>query len=104
MFELRGRRPSNRNAPFNVDWWNMKFFVEFQLKPGNKKQMMEAFDVRGPNRNPGVALRGAWIGKNEEVIYVLAESDDEDLLVKAAQTWGKYGDYEITPVMDLEQY
>jgi hypothetical protein len=82
----------------------MKFFVEFQLKPGNKKQVMELFELRGPNRNPGVSLRGAWIGKSEEVIFVLAESEDEEQLVKAAQSWGSYGDYEITPVIDLDQY
>ena len=82
----------------------MKFFVEFELKPGNKNKMIEAFELRGSNRNPGVTLRGAWIGKNEEVVFVLAESDNEDLLVKAAQSWGEYGDYKITPVIDLEQY
>ena len=82
----------------------MKFFVKFQLKPGNKKKLLELFELRGPNRNPGVTLKGAWIGKKEEVIYVLAESDDETLLVNAAQAWGQCGDYEITPVIDLEQY
>jgi Domain of unknown function (DUF3303) len=82
----------------------MKFFVEFQLKPGNKMKVLELFELRGPNRNPGVTLKGAWIGKNEEVIYVLAESEDDTLLVNAAQAWGKFGDYEITPVIDLEQY
>jgi uncharacterized protein DUF3303 len=82
----------------------MKFFVEFQLKPGNKKKVMDVFELRGPNRNLGVTLQGAWIGKNEDVIYVLAESSDEALLVKAAQSWGKYGDYQITPVIALEQY
>jgi len=82
----------------------MKFFVEFQLKPGNKQKIMEAFELRGPNRSPGVTLQGAWTAKNEEVIYVLAESADEALLVNAAQSWRKYGDYQITPVIDLDQY
>jgi hypothetical protein len=82
----------------------VKFFVQFQLKPGNKKKLMEAFELRGPNRNPGVTLQGAWIGKSEEVIFVLAESVDEDHLVKTAQSWGQFGDYQITPVIDLDQY
>ena len=82
----------------------MKFFVEFQLKPGNKTKIMEAFELGGPNRNPGVTLQGVWIAKNEEVIYVIAESADEALLINAAQSWGKYGDYQITPVIDLDQY
>src|SRR3954468_19967649 len=54
--------------------WIMKFFVEFQLKPGNKEKVLELFELQGPNRKPGVTFKGAWIGKNEEVIYVLAES------------------------------
>jgi hypothetical protein len=82
----------------------MKFFIEFQLKPGNKKKVMELFEQQGPNRNPGVSLRGAWIGKNEEVIFVLAEAADEELLAKAGQVWRSYGDYEVTPVIDLDQY
>jgi hypothetical protein len=82
----------------------MKFFVEFQLKPGNKKKAMGTFELRGPNRNPGVSLQGAWIGKNEEVIFVLVESTNETLLVNAANSWGQFGDYQITPVIDLEQY
>ena len=82
----------------------MKFFVEFQLKPGNKSKVSELFELRGPNRNPGVTFNGAWIGKNEEVVYVLAESADEALLLNAAKPWGEFGDYTITPVIDLEQY
>ena len=67
----------------------MKFFVEFQLKPGNKTKIMEAFELRGPNRNPGVTPQGAWIAKNEEVIYVLAESADEDTPRKCCPVLGK---------------
>jgi hypothetical protein len=82
----------------------MKFFVTCQLKPGNKKKVMEAFELRGPNRNPGVAFRGAWIGKGEEVIFVLAECANEELLHKAAEGWGDFGEYEITPVIDFDEY
>lgn len=82
----------------------MKYFVQFKFKPGNKQKMMEAFELLGPNRNPGVRLLGAWIAKNEEAIYAIAESNDDDLLGKAAQFWGGFGDYEITPVIDLDQY
>ena len=82
----------------------MKFFVEFELKPGNKEKLVEAFELRGPNRNPGVTFLGAWIGKNEEVIFVLAESPNDELLAKAAQSWGQYGDYQITPVIALDEY
>lgn len=35
---------------------------------------------------------------------MLAESEDETLLVNTAQAWGMFGDHEITPVIDLEQY
>jgi hypothetical protein len=82
----------------------MKFFVEFQLQPGNKRKVLELFELRGPSRNPGVALKNAWIAKNDEVIYVLAESEDETHLVNAAKAWGEFGAYKITPVIDLEQY
>ena len=82
----------------------MKFFVQFKLKPGNKQKVLELFELRGPNRNPGVTLKGAWIGKKEDVIFVLAESDDETILENAAQEWGQFGEYQITPVIDLEQY
>ncbi len=82
----------------------IKFFVEFQLNPGNKGKVLALFELRGPNRHPGVELKNAWIGKKEEVIFVLAESADETLLLNAAKAWGEFGAYKITPVIDLDQY
>jgi hypothetical protein len=34
----------------------------------------------------------------------LLQSESEALLVTAAQEWQKFGDCQITPVIDLEQY
>src|SRR6266550_5458735 len=53
----------------------MKFMVEFSVKPGDKNKAAQAFEQRGPNRNPGVAFRGAWIGQNADVVFALVESD-----------------------------
>ena len=39
----------------------MKYMVEFRLKPGSKSKAVEYFESRGPNRNPGVTFRGAWV-------------------------------------------
>ncbi len=82
----------------------MKFFVQFKSKPDTKERALEAFEIRGPNRNPGVTFLGAWIGRNEDVIFVLAESIDEAHLVDAAKSWNKYGDYKITPVVAYDEY
>jgi hypothetical protein len=82
----------------------MKYIVEFRVQPGNKNKAFEAFEQRGPSRNPGVAFRGAWIGKHEDVIFVLAESSDEALVREAAKTWSESGDFRLTEVIDVEQY
>lgn len=82
----------------------MKFIVEFRLKPGSKNKVMETFESRGPNRSPGVVFREAWVGTMSEVIFVLAESENESLVAKAAQSWGEHGDYKITPVTNVEQF
>jgi len=82
----------------------MKFFVQLKLKPGTKEKVLEAFELRGPNRNPGVTLLGAWIGKNDDVIFVLVESTDEAHLLDAAKSWSAFGDYKITPVMAYDEY
>ena len=82
----------------------MKFMVELKLIPGSTRQAVEAFEQRGPNRSPGVAMRGAWVGTGEDFIFALVESDDESLVLKASQAWADVGDCEIHPVIDIEQF
>jgi hypothetical protein len=82
----------------------MKFMVEFSIKPGNKDKAIQAFEQRGPNRSPGVTYRGAWIGKNSEVVFVLVESADESLVTSAAKSWTESGQFRVTQVIDLEQF
>jgi Protein of unknown function (DUF3303) len=82
----------------------MKFMVEFRVKPGSKNKAVEAFELRGPNRNPGVTFRGAWVGARSDVVYVLIESTDDAQVSKAAQSWAEHGEYQITQVIDVEQY
>jgi Domain of unknown function (DUF3303) len=82
----------------------MKFMVEFSVKSGDKNKAVQAFEQRGPNRNPGVTLQGAWIGKNTDVVFALVESADESLVTSAAKSWTETGSFRITPVIDLEQF
>jgi hypothetical protein len=82
----------------------MKFIVEFRLKPGSKNKVMEIFETRGPSRNPGVLFRQAWIGTRSDLVFVLAESDSEPLVASVADSWSEHGDYQIHPVIDIEQF
>jgi gamma-glutamyl-gamma-aminobutyrate hydrolase PuuD len=82
----------------------MKFMVEFRVNAGSKNKVVEAFEQRGPNRNPGVTFHGAWIGKNSDVVFALVESADESLVTSAAKSWTEFDDYRITPVIDVEQF
>lgn len=82
----------------------MKFIVEFRLKTGNKNQALAAFEERGPNRSPGVIFRGAWIGTRSDVIFALVESADEALVSQAARSWKEDVDFEVTEVLDIEQF
>jgi uncharacterized protein DUF3303 len=82
----------------------MQFMVEFRFQPGTKDKAVAAFEQRGPNRNPGVAFRGAWVGTKSDVVFVLVESQDEALVAKAAQSWSELGACQIHPVVDVQQY
>ena len=82
----------------------MKFMVQFRLKPDMKSKAVEYFENRGPNRNPGVTFRGAWIGKDSDVVFVLVESTDEALVTSVGQSWGQFGMHEAFPVVDIQQY
>ena len=82
----------------------MKFMVEFTVQPGGKNKAVEAFEQRGPNRNPGVTYRGAWIGAHSDVAYVLVESFDEALVASAAKSWSQTGNFRLTQVIDAEQF
>jgi hypothetical protein len=81
----------------------MKFMVELRLKPGNRNRAFDAFERGGPNLNPGVTFRGAWLGTRSDMVFSLVESADESLVAQAAQLWSEYGDCQITPVLDIEQ-
>ena len=82
----------------------MKFIVEFRLKPGSKNKAVDIFETRGPNRNPGVSFRQAWVGTKSDVVFVLVESESESLVISVAQSWGAHGDYQIHPVIEVEQF
>ena len=82
----------------------MKFMVEFRLKPGSKSGIVQAFEQRGPNRNPGVRFEGGWIARNSELAFVLVEGADEARVGKAAEAWSEFGEMTIHPVIDVQQY
>lgn len=82
----------------------MKYMVTIRLQPGTKQAVMESFEQIGPNRNPGVTYRGAWVGAQADVVYVLVESDDAALVDRAIQNWNPPGELETHPVIDVDQY
>lgn len=81
----------------------MKYMVELKLRAGGKDKLLEAFDMRGPNRYPGVTFRDAWIDTRSEIVFVLSESSEESLVAKACESWLEHGDYTIHPVIDIDQ-
>jgi hypothetical protein len=80
--------------------------VEFRLFPNSKFKALDVFELRGPNRNPGVTFRGAWVGVGEETdtVFALVESADRAAVDQSAISWQKFGSYSITPVVDVEQF
>jgi hypothetical protein len=82
----------------------MKYMVEVQLKPGTRNKAVEAFDERGPNRNPGVTFVAAWIGSHSDVAFVLVDAEDESRVAKTAASWPDFGDAKIHAVVDVQQY
>jgi hypothetical protein len=81
----------------------MKYMVEFRLHPGSKNKALEFFEMRGPNRTPGVTFRGAWLGKTSDLAFVLVESPDDAHLAAAGHVWSEFGTYQAYPVLDIQQ-
>lgn len=82
----------------------MQFLVEFHLKSGSKNQVVDAFEKRGPNRNPGVVFRGAWIGTRSDIAFVLCESESEALVEKVCESFQEHGSGKIHAVVDVENF
>ncbi len=82
----------------------MEFIVEFRLNPGSKNKLVDVFELRGPNRNPGVSFRRAWIATRSDLAFVLVECDDESQVAKACHFWDDYGTHQIIPVVDVESF
>jgi hypothetical protein len=81
----------------------MKYMVEFPFPADQREPILRRFEERGPNRNPGVKFRDAWIGERDHVIYVLVESDDIAAVESACCSWADMGPAKITPVVGVEQ-
>jgi hypothetical protein len=81
----------------------MKFMVEFRLRPGHKEQVLAEFERVGPNRQDGVAFRGAWVGSHSDIIFVLAESADEARLAEVAKSWSVHGELTLHAVVDVNE-
>ena len=88
----------------NSEFVMKKFIIEFRLKPGGTRKVMELFELAGPKRTSGVALRDAWLGTREELIFVLCESAEEQFVAQACAAWNEYGECRIHPVIHHEQY
>jgi hypothetical protein len=98
------REPVSRFAKKQNTKPIMKFIVECQIQAGKKNRAIELFEQRGPNRNPGVSFRGAWIGAQADIAFVLVESPDEEAVKGAINTWSEIGNFRITQVIDVEQF
>jgi hypothetical protein len=68
----------------------MIFMVDFRLSPGC-------------NSTPGVTFRGAWLGKNSDLAFVLVESPDDAHVATAGQVWSQFGTYQAYPIIDVQQ-
>jgi hypothetical protein len=79
----------------------MKFMVEFRVQPGHKEQVLAEFERMGPNRQGGVTFRGGWVGSHSDMIFVLAETDDEARLAEVAQSWSVHGESKLYAVVDV---
>jgi hypothetical protein len=82
----------------------MKYMVQFQFKSEGRAEALERFERLGTNRHAGVTFRSAWIGSDRGVAFVLVESDSEELVKQAAESWKSQGECSIYPVIDIEQY
>jgi hypothetical protein len=78
----------------------MKFLVEFRLSPNSESRVTETFSSWRPRRDPAVMFHGARIGARYDVIFVVSESEDEQLIARACQSWDEHGNYKIYPVSD----
>lgn len=80
------------------------YIVEFRLEPGSKNKIVAEFEERGPNRNPRVQLLNAWVGKKEDVLFAVVNTDDEGAVADACCNLSETGNYVIHPVINIEQY
>ena len=88
-------RPSHRRRSM------MKFMVSSGSSRAARTRLIEAFELRGPNRNPGVTFRKALdrqpIGGDFRTRRKRGRSSSSN---RRCQSWAQFGEYQITPVID----
>jgi hypothetical protein len=80
----------------------MKFVVELRLSPDARGGIADAFSRWHPERDPGVLVRGARIAIENNVIFVVCETEDERRIATACRNWGAHGSYRVHPVSDAQ--
>ena len=80
----------------------MKFMVEWKMQPGAHAHAAEAFLKGGAPAPEGLEILGRWHGPGSSRGWALAVDATGDGLSAHLAEWGRFMDFEVTPVLEDE--
>lgn len=81
----------------------MKYIIKYTLKPGCRDKLLDAFELHGPTRLPGISFQNAWFDTRSNVAFVLYEGQDEAVVQQVAEGVAAFATSEIHPVTSVDQ-
>ena len=82
----------------------MLFHVTYQLAPNHRGEAQRRFSETGGLPPSGVRMVGRWHSAGGLKGFTIAETDDAEALARWTQQWTDLLTFEVTPVIDDEQF
>lgn len=82
----------------------MIFHITYTLSPEQRNDAQERFKATGAPPPPGVTMIGRWHCVQGHKGFVVAESSDAEAIAKWIHEWTDLLSFEVTPVLNDEQF
>ena len=78
----------------------MKFHVELTYRVQDRDKLLTFLHSGGLSSDGPAKILGAWIAVQSGTGYAMIETDDSTAIYLLCSEWAKYGQINVTPVID----
>jgi hypothetical protein len=81
----------------------MLFMITSTGEPGNQNELLKRMGERGKVSVEGIKVIGSWVYPGAHKAFTVCEANDVKALVKMTIPWSDLRQFEIVPVIEMEE-